>query len=96
MRNVPEYAKVDKFTYRKTRDFVMTTARIYGFHEVDMWNLVIEQITKRHANVIKNKAKNELTLVEAADKICKEAKAERAKIEAERDEAAYDAAGGHA
>lgn len=88
MRGVPPYAKVDKATYRKTRDYVMTTARIYGFHEIDMWNLVIEQIEKRHANVIKNKAKNELSLVDAADKICKEAKAERARIEAEKDSAA--------
>lgn len=84
MRNVPDYAKVDKTTYRKTRDYVMHTARRYGFHEVDMWNLVIEQIEKRHANVIKNKAKHELTLVDAAEKICKEARAERARIEAEK------------
>lgn len=88
MRGVPAYAQVDKATYRKTRDYVLVTARLYGFHEVDMWNLVIESIEKRHANVIKNKAKSELTLVEAADKVCKEAQKERARLEAEKESAA--------
>jgi hypothetical protein len=100
MKNVPSYARVAKSEYRRTRNFVAYTARTAGFDEVGLWNLVIETLEKRHTNFTKGKAKTDMTLVEAADKICKQAVKEREKMIAEQTaeagEREYDMAGGHA
>jgi hypothetical protein len=71
---------VPKPTYRRIRNFVEHKARVAGFDEVGMWNLVIREITRRHENVAKGKAKSEITLLEAAEKICKAATKERMKM----------------
>lgn len=87
MRKVPDFAKVSKQEYTHVRNFVRDKATIAGFDVTGTWNLVISELEKRHANVVKGRAKNELTLQQAAEKVIKAAFEERMKIERERAEA---------
>lgn len=79
-RNCPKWAHTTKDEYRKIRQHVEYTARTAGFDYTDLWNLVIETLEKRHANFLAGRAKTDLTLAQAADKICKEAIKERKKM----------------
>jgi hypothetical protein len=85
VKNVPPYARVSKDEYREIRTLVLGQAHLLGFHETDMWNLVIAQIEERHALVLKKRRKNEITLRESAAKVVKAALEERVRIERERD-----------
>lgn len=74
---VPDYAKVSKLEYRKIRNFVTWQASKAGYDEHGLWNMVIMELTRRHDNYVKGKAKTLLTLEDAANKICKAALKER-------------------
>jgi hypothetical protein len=74
---VPDYAKVSKLEYRKIRNFVTYQANLAGYDENGLWNMVIREVTRRHDNYVKGKAKSLLTLTDAADKICRAALKER-------------------
>lgn len=84
LRSVPIYARVSNREYVEQRNALRTTARNAGFDFADLWNLMIAEIEKRHANVVKNKAKTELTLAAAVAKVQKEAVKARMEIETER------------
>ena len=81
---VPDYAKVSKDQYRHLRSECQRTARAAGFAWETLWNLALDEVAKRHANVLKGRAKNELPLADAVLKVQKEAIKARMEIETER------------
>jgi hypothetical protein len=70
---VPDFARVNKSEYARLRGECQRTAKAAGFDWTDMWNLAIDELTKRHANVLKGRAKTELTLAEAVLRVQKKA-----------------------
>lgn len=80
---VPDFAKVSKLEYRKIRNFVAHQANLCGYDENGLWNMIIRELTTRHENFVKGRAKTALTLSDAADKICKAAVKERMKMTTE-------------
>lgn len=92
-RPVPEYARVSKNEYTHWRSECQRTAAAAGYNWTDMWNLAIREIEKRHANVLKGKAKNELTLADAVTRIQKEAIKARMEVETERRQGIFEKVG---
>lgn len=90
-RPVPEWAKVPASEYRRLRSEMQRTGKAAGYDWTDMWNLAIAEMTKRHDNVLKGRAKNDLTLAEAVVKVQKEAVKARMEVEMERAEATLSA-----
>lgn len=83
-KNVPPYARTSGSEYTRLRTELTRTAKAAGYDPDDVWNLMIDEIEKRHANVLRGKAKNELTLAQAVAKVQKEAVKVRMETETER------------
>ena len=81
---VPDYAKVPKDEYRHWRNECQITARAAGYDWMVLWNFAVAEVMKRHENVSKGRAKNELSLGDAVRKVQKEAVKARMDAEMER------------
>lgn len=80
MRNVPEWARVDKAEYRRLREELRKTSDASSFAFVSVWNLMIEDMEDRYQLHLQGRHRELPTLEWAVTTMQKEMVDERARL----------------
>lgn len=65
MKKVPAHAQVSKDEYRRLRNELKTTCEASGYPFIQVWDVAIEAIENRHADVLAGEAEHEMSLAQS-------------------------------